>query len=170
MKGQTMKYKLFLLFAWVLLAGISTAHAQQCKVEFLIFPKSGNDAVNTPICLAASGQAARLRWDNAGSGLLQLFDTDDGGQAVWCAKDVVGNCAKGTSLCFQSDGDLVIYDGVQECTGNAVWHSGTKGDNVGAEGLGVLDSATDGEHAVIVTNFNTPQQMIVWQSANHDPS
>ena len=164
-----MKHKLLLLFAWALLAGISAAHAQQCTVESLVFPTSGNAAVNTPICLAAGGQAARLRWDNAGSGLLQLFDTDDGGQAIWCAKDVVGHCAKGTSLCFQSDGDLVIYDGVQECTGNAVWHSGTKGDNVGVEVLVVVDSGTDGEHAVIMNHFSTTP-VIVWQSGNHDPS
>lgn len=164
-----MKYKLFLLLAWALLAGISTAHAQQCVVGIITFPTSGNDATNTPLCLAANGQAARLRWDNNGSGLLQLFDTDDGGQAIWCAKDVIGNCAKGTWLCFQSDGDLVIYDGVQACTGNAIWHSGTKGDNVGGEVLTLTDSSTDGEHAVIVNHFNATH-VIVWQSDNHDPS
>ena len=164
-----MKRKLFLLLAGALLAGISSAHAQTCTVEALVFPTSGNAAVNTPICLAAGGQAARLRFDNNNSGLLQLFDTDDAGQQIWCATDVLGHCAKGTSLCFQSDGDLVIYDGVQECTGNAVWHSGTKGANVGVEVLEVVDSGTDGEHAVILNHFNTTR-VIVWQSNNHDPS
>ena len=166
-----MKQKLLLLFAWALLAGISTAHAQQCTEGVIGFPTSGNDAASAsnPICLSTTGQAARLRWSNGGSGLFQLFDTDDGGSAIWCAKDVRGNCAQGTWLCFLSDGDLVIYDGVQACTGNAVWHSGTKGDNVGVEVLAVMDSTTDGEHAVI-RNHSSTTPVIVFQSDNHDPS
>lgn len=103
---------LFLFIACTLLAG--RAMAQGCSTTPLKFPPSGGHdlAVPSGTCVASTdstgAQTGRLRWDNGGNGILQLFDTDDGGGALWCAEQS-GNCAKGTILCRQQDGNLVIY-------------------------------------------------------------
>jgi hypothetical protein len=165
-----MKYtRLLMLFAGMIILGVGMASAQ-CAEAILLFPlKSSNSdiakvEVPSGACIAAVNQAARLRWDNNGSGLLQLFDTDDGGSQIWCnGINNPGGCQPGKSLCLQSDGNMVIYAGAS-CTGNAVWSSGTVGQNICTEGLAVADES-DGEHVAIVNNLGGcaggPQ--IVWQ-------
>lgn len=169
-----MKYtRLLMLFAGMIILGVGTARAQ-CSEAYLLFPVHFSNSSNTDIakvevpagaCIAALNQAARLRWDNNGSGLLQLFDTDEAGNQIWCnGISDPGGCKPGKSLCLQSDGNMVIYAGAS-CTGNAVWSSGTVGQNFCAEGLAVADEG-DGEHVAIVNNIfgcapGGPQ--IVWQ-------
>jgi len=125
------KLFLFLFFACTLLAG--SAMAQGCSTKSLPFPPegAGHHIIynTTSFCIASldsSGtQSARLRWNNSNAGFLQLFDTDDSGSPVlWCARDSSNHCAKGSSICFQTDGNLVIYD-QQNCQGSALWASNT---------------------------------------------
>ena len=158
-----MKYKsLFLLLISVVLAGMGTARAQ-CAEVLLGFPTSGPPVpVPSGTCLAAPNQQARLRWDNANSGKLQLFDTDDQGQQIWCAGgDTGGGCVVGQSFCLRQDGNAVIFDG-PSCTGNALWRSGTSGQNICGEGIGVGVFSNGGEKAVIVNNINCPTRVVIW--------
>lgn len=163
-----MKHTLFLLlFAGTILLGMGTANAQ-CLESIVLFPpptSNGSIAkveIPSGTCIAAANQAARLRWDNNNSGLLQLFDTDEGGSQLWCdGINTAAGCQPGKSLCLQSDGNMVVYGGAS-CTGSAVWASGTVGANVCREGLRVLDENDGQEHIVIETNVDcTPQ--IAWQ-------
>lgn len=164
-----MKYtRVLMLFAGMIILGMGTARAQ-CAETTLLFPLNSLNSdiakveVPSGACIAAPNQAARLRWNNNGNGLLQLFDTDDGGGQIWCdGINQPGGCQPGKSLCLQSDGNMVVYAGAS-CTGNAVWSSGTVGQNSCVEGLIIVD-ASDGEHLAIVNNIGGcgPLQ-IVWQ-------
>jgi hypothetical protein len=155
-----MKYtRLLMLFAGVIILGVGTARAQ-CSEAYLLFPIHFSNGTNGDVakvevpsgtCIAALNQAARLRWNNNNSGLLQLFDTDEAGNQIWCNGIDAGGCKPGKSLCLQSDGNMVIYAGAS-CTGNAVWSSGTVGQNFCGEGLAVADGG-NGEEVVIVNNI-----------------
>jgi hypothetical protein len=164
-----MKLKLFLLFiTGIVLLGIGTAQAQ-CPEAILLFPPPTSDgsitkvAVQSGMCISAANQAARLRWNNNNSGLLQLFDTDEGGSQIWCdGINDPGGCQPGGSLCLQSDGNMVVYTGTS-CNGAAVWASGTVGANsANREGLRVLDENDGQEHIIIEANVDT-SPVIVWQ-------
>lgn len=155
-----MKHKLYLLlFTVIVLLGIGTANAQ-CTPSILLFPPPTTDgsitklAVPSGTCIASPGQTARLRWNNNNSGLLQLFDTDEGGAQVWCdGINDPGGCQSGGSLCLQSDGNLVIYPGTNCDGGAAKWSSGTVGANsvCPETGLAVIELANDGqEHVAII--------------------
>jgi hypothetical protein len=163
-----MKRGLLLLFVSMLVgAGSAWAACPEGVIPFPA-PNSGQDRVlNSGACLSNAGQAARLRWDNAGSHELQLFDTDDSGQLLWCAHDSSGGCAKGKSACLQADGNMVIYSG-DNCTGSAQWASNTRGKNIDGEVLAVADSASDGEHMVIVNHRNNPPEQFIFISNNRD--
>lgn len=176
----TLKLKLFLLLAATFLFGNGAAHAQSltCVVKALGFPAPSSTVVKVAVpsgtCVAAPGQAARLRWDDNRSGQLQLFDTDDSGQLLWCGHLHDGNttCAQGLSFCLQSDGNAVIYAGAN-CTGEALWASNTVGANVNGEVIEVHDTVPGdftGERAVILNHTNTGTGTIVWTSNNTDPS
>ena len=153
-----MKLRLFLLLASTLLAG--SAMAQSCSTLPFTFPLPG--AADKPVpsgtCLAnvdagPTGQGGRLRWNNNGSHELQLFDSDDAGQLLWCANNA-GVCAVGGILCAQQDGNLVMYSQVQgqppiachnDGNGGAVaWSSGTRGKNDGQEALTVEEDISCG--------------------------
>jgi outer membrane protein assembly factor BamB len=163
-----MKLKLFLLFfTGIVLLGIGTANAQ-CPNSILLFPPPTTDgtivklAVPSGTCIAAPNQTARLRWNNNNSGLLQLFDTDEGGAQIWCdGINNPGGCQPGGSLCLQSDGNMVVYLGTS-CNGTAIWSSGTVGGNsLCPEGLAVIEVANDGqEHVAIIQicSFGVPWQ------------
>lgn len=163
-----MKYtRLWMLFAGMIILGVGTARAQ-CPETTLLFPANSANSdiakveVPSGACIAGRNQAARLRWDDGGNGLLELFDTDDGGTLIWCnGFNDPGGCKPGKSLCLQSDGNMVIYDGAS-CTGNAVWASGTVGQNACIEGLGVIDKS-DGEHVAILNDIGCPPAQVVWQ-------
>jgi hypothetical protein len=150
--------------------------AQGCSTQPIQFPDPGgvDYQVPSPTCIANSdegptGQGGRLRWDETISGgsthELELFDSDDGGELLWCANtanDKGGsssptNClnAKGSVLCLQQDGNMVIYkpgpgQGTIDCGGNtiigtdpdvgvAVWSSGTERENVEGQELLVAE-------------------------------
>lgn len=180
-----MKQKaLFLLLAATLLVGAGAAHAQSlaCVVGSLGFPAPGTPVVKRAVppgtCVETPGATGRLRWDNNGSGELQLFDTDDGGALLWCAHLHDGNttCAQGGSFCLQSDGNAVIYANAN-CTGEALWASNTVGDNLGGELMEVGDGdqgfcgIAHGEKAVILNNVTTGGSCPpVWTSNSSDPS
>src|SRR5258708_39408594 len=129
-----MKLKLFLLLGATLLVGAGAAHAQSltCVVASLGFPAPSATVVKRAVpsgaCVESPGATGRLRWDDNGSGELQLFDSDDSGVLLWCAHlhDGNGACAQGNSFCLQSDGNAVIYAGAN-CTGEALWASNTVG-------------------------------------------
>ena len=82
---------LFLFLASTLLVG--NAMAQGCSTTPIAFPAPGGTdrTVASGTCIAnvdagsATGQGGRLRWDNSGNHELQLFDSDDSGQLLWCA-------------------------------------------------------------------------------------
>ncbi len=175
---------LFLFLAATLLAGVGAAHAQSltCVVASLGFPAPSATVVKRPvasgICVETPGATGRLRWDDNGSGQLQLFDTDDGGALLWCAHLHDGNttCAVGQSFCLQSDGNAVIYAGAN-CTGEALWASNTVGANVGGELMEVGDGdqgfcgIAHGEKAVILNHVNSGNSCPpVWTSNSSDPS
>lgn len=178
-----MKQRLSLLLAAIFLAGIGAAHAQSlpCVVASLGFPAPSptivKRAVPSGTCVETPGATGRLRWDNAGSGELQLFDTDDSGTPqLWCAHLHNGSttCASGRSFCLQSDGNAVIYQN-SDCSGGALWASNTVGDNVGGEVMEVGDGDQGfcgivGEKAVIINHVNTVPSCPVWSSTSFDPS
>jgi hypothetical protein len=182
-----MKQRLYLLFSAILLVAIGTAHAQSlpCVVGSLTFPgpTSGpvvKAAVQPGTCVQTPGATGRLRWDNQGSGQLQLFDTDDTGKPLlWCAHLHDGNTtcavAKNGSFCLQSDGNAVIYAG-SDCSGEALWASNTVGANIGGEVMEVGDGdqgfcGITGEKAVILNNVITGASCPpVWTSTSFDPS
>lgn len=182
-----MKVKLVLLFAASLLVGIGSAHAQSlsCVVKSLGFPSPtppGNPVVKWSVpsgtCVESSGATGRLRWDDNGSGELELFDTDDAGALLWCAHlhDTGTTCAIGVSFCLQSDGNAVIYDGFN-CAGSVVWSSKTVGDNINGEEMKVDDNFSDchgvsflGEKAIILNNANSTRPCIVFSSTSSDPT
>jgi hypothetical protein len=161
-----MKHKLLLLFlASTVLLGTITAHAQ-CAEVLLGFPSSGLALVQTDTCLAAPNQAGRLRWNHDSSGLLQLFDTDENKQQIWCAGEFTGGCVSGQSFCLRSDGNAIIFSG-PNCTGTERWSSGTGGTNVCEEGFGVGDFTPGGEMVVIINHLdpncgNHSQPVVVW--------
>jgi hypothetical protein len=171
-----MKYRLFLLPASIMLAGICTARAD-CVTTGFKFPAPGNPdiPIKSGICIAdKSGTAAKLRWDNNGDGALRLWDSDEKITPIpqlWCAHDSTGACATGSQLCAQQDGNLVIYKELTgTCKGTAVWASGTKAQNVNGERLTVADFGSGiGERAVIANNWNSGTSTnIVWHSDNSE--
>jgi hypothetical protein len=147
---------LFLFFAGALLTG--RAMAQGCSTNPRPFPLPGahDIKVNSEVCIAnvdagTTGQGGRLRWDNSGSNRLELFDSDDSGQRLWCANNG-GTCAIGKILCLQQDGNMVIYNDAPgnpavECdrsdtdhdNGTPAWASNTQGDNDDFEELLVAE-------------------------------
>ncbi|HEV3037365.1 MAG TPA: hypothetical protein VHA33_06230 [Candidatus Angelobacter sp.] len=145
-----MKLKLFLFLASALLAG--RAMAQGCSTNPIPFPLPGNADKMVPsgTCIAnvdEGGQGGRLRWDNNGSHILQLFDADDAGQSLWCDNSGSG-CIPGSILCLQQDGNMVMYSpspgqGTIDCGrsdgdgGQAVWASNTQHKNDSHEELAV---------------------------------
>jgi hypothetical protein len=160
-----MKLRLFLLLflACTLLAG--RAIAQGCSAQPIPFPHPGDNdrGVKSGTCIAninvdpdATGQGGRLRWDDNSNHQLILWDTDDGGQFLWCAPDRTnGICVQGLLLCLQQDGNMVIYEGnphagTPHCgdvgnnptLGNALWASNTPGSNDGHEELLVDEDVT----------------------------
>jgi hypothetical protein len=167
-----MKLKSFLLLISILFMGFGAARAS-CPEGGLLFPAPGSGvklAVKSGTCIAAPGQAARLRWDDSGSGQLQLFDSDDAGTPlIWCAHDNTGACARGSSLCLQDDGNLVIYAG-SDCKTDPLWASNTtrSGDNEDGEFLTVIDVVGSGERAAILNDHNKPPEQIIWVSNNTD--
>lgn len=163
-----MRLFLFLFFACTLLAG--RAMAQGCSTSPIHFPQPGDPDYQVPsgTCIAnadpdsPTGQGGRLRWDNNNSHELQLFDSDDSGQLLWCANSTNDNGAEGSPtsncwaipnsiLCLQQDGNMVIYQPQRggpttiDCGrtdndgGQAVWASGTQHGNDGFEVLHVLE-------------------------------
>src|SRR5215467_10009422 len=94
---------LFLFFACTLLA--EKAMAQGCSTTPIAFPTGSSDKTLAPgTCIAnadsdsPTGQGGRLRWDNAGNHELVLFDSEHGGNFLWCAGGGgnSNNCAVGT--------------------------------------------------------------------------
>src|SRR5262245_12605541 len=178
-----MKQRLFLLFVAILLAGVGAVHAQSlpCVVASLGFTAPSGIVVKRAVpsctCVETPGATGRLRWDDNGSGRLELFDTDDSGKPrLWCAHLHDGNstCAVGRSFCLQSDGNAVIYQN-SNCTGAALWASNTVGDNVGGEVMEVGDGdqgfcGITGQKAVIINHVNTVPSCPVWSSTSFDPS
>lgn len=149
---------LFLFLACTLLVG--GAMAQGCSVTTLAFPTDGgpNRAFNSEFCIASGTpggtQTGRLRWDSGGDGRLQLFDTDDTGQSLWCAIDPMTNrCAVGSSLCLQGDGNMVIYE-FANCGGNPLFASNTSNNNPSNPlcGLFLEDCNDDGEVLAVADN------------------
>ena len=175
-----MKLRLFvfLFLASALLFGMSTAHAA-CLATSIAFPppNSGhNFVVKSGACITDPNSGARLRWDDNNSGELQLFDTDGGGNLLWCAHNSAGSCARGASLCLQEDGNMVIYTGAN-CAGSPVFASNTRGQNEDGEELSVgeltINGVKEGEIALI-TNDNDfgsdTGSKLIWRSNNTDPS
>lgn len=155
---MNLKMRLFLLLACSLIAG--TAMAQGCSVATRAFPPDGgvNLAFNSEFCIASGTpggtQTGRLRWDSGGDGRLQLFDTDDTGQSLWCAIDsTTSRCAVGSSLCLQGDGNMVIYE-FANCGGNPLWASNTSNNNPSNPicGLFLEDCNDDGEVLAVADN------------------
>ncbi len=179
-----MRLRLFLLLASSLLAGIGTAHAS-CTNMTLFFPPPGNPTLKviSGSCITDPNSGARLRWDDNNNGELQLFDTDGVGALLWCAHDSTGACAKGSSLCLQADGNLVIYAG-SDCRTDPLWASNTFGIdprthqpfNDDGEILVVGDVSVNGgkrgERAVILNDQNpgaaSDSNTIIWLSNNTD--
>ncbi|HLJ26194.1 MAG TPA: hypothetical protein VKY85_05750 [Candidatus Angelobacter sp.] len=185
---------LFLFLACTLVTG--SAMAQGCSTKPLQFPPSGGNDIGVPsgTCIAsldsAGNQSGRLRWDNGGNGILQLFDTDDGGQSLWCALQA-GSCARGRILCLQQDGNAVIYTG-SDCggvgsdpdVGTALWASNTSGNcglfgnctNEDTEELFVQDNLSVngvhiGEAAVIYNDTHQGSdegRVLLWHSNSSD--
>ncbi len=143
---------LFLFLACTLVTG--SAMAQGCSTSPIAFPApGGNDkTVASGTCIAnvdagSTGQGGRLRWNDSNNHELVLFDSDDGGGFLWCAGGGgnANNCAVGTILCLQQDGNMVMYtprpgQGTIHCGndgdgGLAVWASNTQHDNDGQEEL-----------------------------------
>jgi hypothetical protein len=173
-----MKLRLFLFLACTLLVGKATAQTG-CTAHPLDFPPEGGKTIiynTTSFCIASvdsSGiQTARLRWNNNNAGYFQLFDTDDSGALLWCAKDSSNHCAKGSSICLQTDGNLVIYD-QENCQGSPLWatntgHGGALFNldcdglariippiptcNEDGERLGVREVAKTGEESAYISN------------------
>jgi len=159
---------LFLFFACTLLTG--RAMAQGCSTAPLTFPTGSSDkTVASGTCIAnadsdsPTGQGGRLRWDDAGNHKLVLFDSEHGGNFLWCAGGAFGvgtgnsnDCAGGvgnTVLCMQHDGNLVVYipngTTLPHCVnsgdgGIAVWASNTDGDNDGQEELVIEENVSFG--------------------------
>lgn len=169
-----MRLFLFLFFACTLLAG--RAMAQTCFASPRNFPQPGAaDITEPPFCIANSdegstGQGGRLRWNNNGSHALELFDTDDSGQLLWCANpnndnggsgSPTSNCfaIPGSILCLQQDGNMVIYQPQRggpttiDCNrndgdgGQAVWASGT-------------------ENTIFTTNNNGNERLVVEENVS----
>jgi hypothetical protein len=125
--------------------------AQGCSTNPKPFPLPGNAdiQVGAGTCIAnadegPTGQGGRLRWDNSNSHKLELFDSDDSGQLLWCAGgNPNANCRGGSGdiLCLQQDGNMVIYvpqvggPSTIDCGrtdndgGVAIWASNTQHDN-----------------------------------------
>jgi hypothetical protein len=171
-----MKLRIFLLVTAALTVGMNTAHAS-CVDNFVAFPQphSGKIVIiQSGFCITDPNSGARLRWDNANSHELQLFDTDGGGNLLWCAHDSSGHCAQGASFCLQQDGNMVIYDEAS-CQGHPLWASNTVGENDDGEGLFVVDTKsgkTDtGERAAILNDLlpgSDTGTKVVWLSNNTD--
>jgi hypothetical protein len=170
-----MKLRLLLLLTSTLFGGVVTAHAD-C-VPYLLFPSPGSHRTDYPspgTCVADESNGSndgRLRWSNNYSGLLQLFDTDDSGQLLWCAHDDSDHdvCVSdsGNYLAVQWDGNLVIYDPY----GHAIWASNTVGASDDPEEiLTVADGTIHGEppeeHGVILVDYhdfqNSPGYIVWW--------
>jgi hypothetical protein len=195
-RKETNKMKLGLLLSLLLACTLlgGSAMAQGCAVTTIAFPPTGgtNNIIKSGTCIASGTpggtQTARLRWDNGGNGHLQLFDTDDSGQSLWCALDSTNHCAKGSSLCLQPDGNMVIYD-QSGCHGNALWASNTSNNglsnpicgffgpdcNEDGERLGVFDITVNGiavgESAVIQNDtlaHSDSGPQIIWFSNQND--
>jgi hypothetical protein len=174
-KDNHMKQRLFLLLSSILLTGMGTAHAS-CVVRFdFPDPNQANIVVPKGTCIVnrTDNPQAHLRWDNNGDGTLTLWDSDESGGAIvaWCAHDSSGNCAVGSQLCAQADGNLVIYkDLTGTCKGTPVWASNTVGQNIGGEVLLVIDNLDSnvGERAVLANNDDTGPDNFFWHSSNTD--
>src|SRR5262249_36943215 len=124
-----MKGRLILLLAVTALVGMGTARAACTKHE-ITFPTSGSALrVGSGTCITPISQAGRLRWDNNSNGRLELFDTDESGQLIWCAHDLQNPsaCAQGNSFCLQANGNATIWTGSTCGSGRMVWQSGTNG-------------------------------------------
>jgi hypothetical protein len=169
-RTSNMKAKLFLLVAVTGLIGIGTARAD-CTKNQIAFPTSGS-ALRVPsgTCIAPISQAARLRWDNNGSGRLDLFDTDESGQLIWCAHDIQNPsaCASGNSFCLQVNGNATIWTGSTCGTGTMVWQSGTVNKNIKGEVIKIVDGPDCGEMVAIVNMVDTVFPANVWFSNNCD--
>lgn len=173
-----MKVKLFLFLAAAALFGMGRAQAQ-CSILAEAFPSPTSTTfahrIPNGTCITNGTGTARLRWDNNGSGLLELFDTDDVPQSrFWCdgLNDPGGCPAKavpGGSLCLQRDGNMVIRAGTTCSTSiRAVWSSGTVGDNICGEVLRV-NGASQAEIANNVSACNGGGLNPVWHRGS-DPS
>lgn len=181
-----LRLSLFLFLACALLVG--NAKAQTCSVTAKKFPTTFNSAFCIASANSSGTQTGRLRWDDNNSHALELFDTDDGGRFLWCAGggSNQNNCARGNSLCLQSDGNMVIYQDV-DCGGNALWASNTSGGfecavfgnctNEDGEELFVQDNliingGSFGESAVIYNDTDAGSdtgRQLIWHSASSDP-
>jgi hypothetical protein len=161
-----MRLFLFLFFAGTLLAGKAVA---QCTTTPETFPlqnhadkqvASGKCLTNNDTDNGVTQDGGRLRWQGGVNtpGTLQLFDTDDGGQALWCAIDsTTAACARAELFCLQQDGNAVLYQGdhssgTPHCgdvpnnptLGRALWASNTDGDNDNQEILDVEEKLPNG--------------------------
>jgi hypothetical protein len=162
---MTLRVPVLLLTA-ILLGGVVESRAD-C-VNYLEFPSpfthnttwvAYGTCIQDPARYDAGG---RLRWGDNNNGQLQLFDTDDHGQLIWCAHDDSDHdtCVTNglNSLGAQWDGNLVIYDSY----GKALWASNTVGSNEEGEVLTVCElycpsPHTISDHAIIFADaFNPP--------------
>ena len=158
-----LKLFLFLFFACTLLS--ARAMAQGCSTIPIPFPLVGTAdiKVNSGACVAnvdagTTGQGGRLRWDNNNSHALELFDSDDSGQLLWCAGgNPNANCRSGNNaiLCLQQDGNMVIYVPQANETTAIVCNR-----NAGDGGGGVAIWASNTQHANDGANNGTEQLLV----------